>query len=50
MDYINKVFIDVPAQEGSLNDARNRQYFKEVEEKPFSDYKEYLAKTVKLKR
>tara|TARA_R110000851_G_scaffold174822_1_gene321013 strand:+ start:1689 stop:2981 length:1293 start_codon:yes stop_codon:yes gene_type:complete len=50
MDYINKVFIDVPAQEGSLNDAQNRQYFKEVEEKPFSDYKEYLAKTVKLKR
>ena len=50
MDYINKVFIDVPAQEGSLNDSKNRRYFKEVKEKPFSDYKEYLAKTVKIKR
>jgi len=50
MDYINKVFIDIPAQEGSFNDAQNRRYFKEVEDKPFSDYKEYLATTVKFKR
>ena len=50
MDYINKVFIDIPAQEGSLNDQQNRQFFKNIQERPFSDYKEYLSKTVKIKR
>ncbi|HBY67587.1 MAG TPA: hypothetical protein DEG69_07445, partial [Flavobacteriaceae bacterium] len=50
MDYINRVFMDVPAQEGSLNDFKNRKYFKDQEEVPFSDYQEYLAKTIKIKR
>jgi len=50
MDYINRVFMDIPAQEGSLNDYNNRRYFRDQEEVPFSDYQEYLARTAKLKR
>ena len=50
IDYINKVFMDVPAQEGSLNDYRNRRYFKDQEELPFSDYQEYLVKNTRTKR
>lgn len=50
LDYINKVFMDVPAQEGSLNDYKNRRYFKDQEDLPFSDYQEYLVKATKTKR
>lgn len=50
MDYINRVFMDIPAQEGSFNDFRNRKYFKDQEEVPFSDYQEYLVKNARTKR
>lgn len=50
MDYINKVFRDIPAIEGSSNDFRNRIFFKKIKDRPFSDYKEFLERTVKVKK
>jgi len=49
LGYINSVFKDIPAIEGSSNDAKLRKYWKETPKKelPFSEYKKYLSETVK---
>ena len=49
LGYINSVFRDVPALEGSSNDFMLRKKFKNVpkDQLPFSDYRKFLSDTAK---
>lgn len=50
MGYINRVFRDIPSLEGSFNDLQNKNFFKNVKDRPFSDYRNFLTKTTKIKK
>lgn len=50
MGYINRVFRDIPSLEGSLNDLQNKNFFKGIKDRPFSDYRNFLTKTAKIKK
>ena len=49
LGYINSVFRDIPALEGSSNDFMLRKKFKNVpkDQLPFSDYRKFLSDTAK---
>lgn len=50
MGYINRVFRDIPSLEGSFNDLQNRNFFKGIKDRPFSDYRNFLTRTAKIKK
>jgi len=49
LNYINRVFMDIPIKEGSSNDRIYRDYLRGMTEMPFENYPEYLKEVYKTR-